>query len=100
MGTPDQRTGNISGSGALQSWPFRQSQWTALVELHGAHPGVMDLPDQGVAGPDVARAFGAIEPSARLSPQAADGLGPARRVATVSLAARSSGHFHRRQQLR
>jgi hypothetical protein len=55
MGTSDQRTGNIPGPGALQSWPFRQGQRTALVELHGAHPGVLDQPDQGVAGPDAVR---------------------------------------------
>lgn len=47
-----------------------------------------------------ARPFGAIEPRARLSSQIADGLGPARRTATIALAAWSSDHLHRRQQLR
>lgn len=68
MGTPDRDTGNIPGPDPLQSRPFRQSQRTALVEFHGAHPGVMDQPNQGFAGLDAARAIGAIQPSTRLSP--------------------------------
>src|SRR5688500_2268358 len=98
MGTPDYGTRNIPGPGSLQPRPFRQSQRAALAELHGAHSGFMDQLDQGVAGPDAARPFGAIQPSTRLSSQIADGLGAARRTATVSLAARSSDHLHRRQQ--
>jgi hypothetical protein len=55
----------IYRTGALQPRPFRQSQRTSLVEFHGAHSGFMGQPDQGIAGPDAARAFGAVEPRAR-----------------------------------
>ena len=100
MGAADHGTRNLPRPGPLQPRPFRQSQRTALVELHGAHASVMDQAYQGSTGPDVARPFGAIEPRARPPTQAADRLGPARRFATVSLVAGSSDHLHWRQQFR
>src|SRR3989304_3209877 len=100
MGAPDQRTWYLSGPGPLQPPPPCPNQRAALAGLHGAPPGAMAPPDQGLAGPDPACPFGAIEPPARLSSQAADRLGPPGRTATVSLAARSPDHFYRGQQLR
>ena len=44
-GAPDHRKGYLPRPGPLQSRPFRQSQRTALAQLHGAHPSVMDPPD-------------------------------------------------------
>ncbi|WP_352567698.1 MULTISPECIES: transposase [unclassified Mesorhizobium] len=99
MGTPDQRPGHLPGSSALQPWPFRQSQWPALVELHGSDPGAMDEPGKGLAGLDPACLIRAIRPSTRAAPQAADRLGAAGRAATLSLAARAPHHLRRRQQL-
>ena len=97
--TPDQRTGHLPGSSALQPWPFRQSQWPALVELHGADPGAMGEPVKGLAGLDPACPVRASRPSTRAAPQAADRLGAAGRTATLSLAARAPHHLRGRQQL-
>jgi hypothetical protein len=74
MGASDQCTWYLPGPGPIQPRPFRQGQRAALVELHGAYPGAMDPPDQGLAGLDAACPFRTIQPSTRLSSQAADRL--------------------------
>lgn len=82
---------NIPQPSPLQAGPFRQGQRAALAELHGANAPVMDQPDQGLAGPDLACSIRASQPPTRWTVQAVDGPGSAGRTPVVPLGCQDAG---------
>ena len=60
----------------LQPRPFRQGQWSALDQCHGACSDPVGRSGLGAALPHRPGAFRALRPRARLPPQEADRLGP------------------------
>lgn len=56
-GAQDQGARHLSGSGPLQSRPFRQSQWTSLAQFHGADARAVGDVHQSSARADHPRAI-------------------------------------------